>query len=455
MKKNFLIIFAIAFLLGCGTTPTGSESKKESVVKCRVEHVDWSKKAVIYEVNIRQYTNEGTFKAFMEHMPRLQELGIDILWLMPIHPIGEEKRKGTLGSYYSVKDYKGINPEFGSEEDFQDLVDKAHELGMYVILDWVANHTAWDHQWMKDHPGFYAKDSTGNNYGPFDWTDVAQLDFSQPKLHQHMIDAMEYWVREFNIDGYRCDVAGNVPRKFWDKARKSLDKIKPVFMLAEDEAKHLLLEDAFDMNYGWELHHIINEIAKGNMDVDNLAEYYTKEDSIYPKDCYRLQFITNHDENSWNGTEFERMGNGVRTFAALTFSVPGMPLLYTGQEFGMDKRLEFFEKDVIEYTENDFPEFYKSLISFKKENPLFWNGAAGGNFELLKTGNKHVFAFKRFTDTNEAFAIFNLSGNEEKITVPQGIAGAYKNYFKGESVVMNEGEKLQLAPWEYIVLLEK
>lgn len=454
MKKYLLILSVLIFAFASSCQKPAEQEEKKAVVDCRIDHVDWSKDAVIYEVNIRQYTPEGTFNAFSEQIPRLKELGVDILWLMPIHPIGEKNRKGTLGSYYSVRDYKDVNPEYGSLEDFKALVAKAHENGMYVIIDWVANHTAWDNKWIEEHPEWYATDSTGNFFGPFDWSDVAQLNYENTELQRGMIEALEYWVSEADIDGYRCDVAGMVPRPFWDNARTALNAIKPVFMLAEDEANHGLLEDAFDINYGWHLHHIMNEIAKGNDDVNTLKKYYSVEDSIYPKDCYRMQFITNHDENSWNGTEFERMGDGVKTFAVMSFTVPGMPLLYTGQEYGMTKRLEFFEKDEVTYEESDFPEFYKSLIDLKKGNSLFWNGTAGGDFKILNTGNDKVFAFMRYTQDKEAFVILNLSAEKQEIVIPENIAGAYTDYFGGGSKVLNGGDKSELEPWSYNVYIE-
>lgn len=454
MKKYLIILSVLTaiFTIACQTQPESQQS--QTVVQSNVKHVEWSKDAVIYEVNIRQYTEEGTFNAFAEEIPRLKDLGVDILWLMPIHPIGEKNRKGELGSYYSVRDYKAVNPEFGTFEDFKALVTKAHENDMYVLIDWVANHTAWDHKWADDNPDWYAKDSTGNMFGPFDWSDVAQLDYDQPELHRAMIDALEFWVREADIDGYRCDVAGMVPREFWDNARIALDAIKPVFMLAEDEATVVLLEDAFDMNYGWHMHHIMNQIAKGEENVEAIRQYYVVEDSIYPKSCYRMQFITNHDENSWNGTEFERMGDGVKTFAVMSFTIPGMPLIYTGQEYGMTKRLEFFKKDLVTYEENDSPTFYKSLTALKKENPLFWNGEFGGDFKMLDAANEHVFAFMRYTQDKEAFVILNLSGEKQEITIPFGMAGAYTSYFEEGSSVLNEGEKVELEPWAYKVYFE-
>ena len=374
---------------------------------------------------------------------------------MPIHPIGKKNRKGTLGSYYSVKDYKAVNPDFGSLNDFKALVDEAHKQGMYVLIDWVANHTAWDNIWIEEHPEWYAKDSIGEMYYPADWTDVVQLNYEVEELHIAMIDALKYWVTETDIDGYRCDVAGMVPVEFWNRARIALDIIKPVFMLAEDEQSYNLMEKAFDMNYGWHMHHIMNQIAQGKDSVPVLKEYFAKYDTIFSKDVYRMNFITNHDENSWNGTVFDRMGDGAETFAVMSFTIPGMPLIYTGQEAGLAKRLEFFEKDEVDWSNTEYTDFYKSLTRLKKENTVFWNGNVGGDMKLLCAKNNKVFAFKRFNGTEEVFVLLNLSDKAQEIILPEGLSGAYTEYFKGKLELLNAGEKATLEAWEYKVLLSK
>ncbi|MBN2486272.1 MAG: alpha-amylase [Bacteroidales bacterium] len=453
-KLNFVFVLVLAFLFSCNTGKN-KETIAKVAVETRVKHTGWSKNAVIYEVNVRQYTPEGTFNAFAAHIPRLKDLGVDILWIMPIHPVGEKNRKGTLGSYYSVRDYTAVNPEYGTIDDFKNLVSVAHNNGMYVLLDWVANHTAWDHKWMEENPDWYKKDSTGKPFAPFNWTDVVQLDYDNAGLRAEMTEALKFWVRETNIDGYRCDVAGMVPVDFWENARKELDHIKPVFMLAEDEGTPLLLENAFDMNYSWSMHHIMNHIAQGKAGLDDIKNYYAIEDSIYSKDCYRLQFITNHDENSWSGSEFERMGGAVKTFAVMSFTIPGMPLIYTGQEVGMEKRLGFFDKDEVPFLQNEYFAFYQSLIKLKKENEVFWNGASGGEMEILDAGNNAVFAFNRTNPMKDAFVILNLSAEPQVYIVPKGMAGAYTDYFSEESVVLNEGEESHLVSWAYKVFLEK
>lgn len=287
LLKNikFISIFLLSLLILSFSCQ--NKDKKNTVDTEGVTHTEWSKNAIIYEVNVRQFTPEGTFIEFEKHLPRLKEMGVDILWLMPINPIGKKNRKGSLGSYYSVKDYKAVNPEFGNMDDLKNLVKKAHDLGMYVILDWVANHTAWDNKMIVDHPEWYTKDSAGNFVSPFDWTDVVDLNYENKALRDYMTGALKFWVEEADIDGYRCDVAGMVPVEFWDRARAELDKIKTVFMLAEaEEVKHH--KNAFDMSYAWEFHHIMNEIAKGNKNANDAAEYFIKNDSVYPEDAYRM-----------------------------------------------------------------------------------------------------------------------------------------------------------------------
>jgi glycosidase len=304
-------------------------------------HPAWAKNAVMYELNTRQFTPEGTLAAAAGQLPRLKELGVDVVWLMPVHPIGVAERKGTLGSYYAISDYKAINPEFGTMDDFKAFVARAHELGLKVIMDWVANHTSPDALWSGNRD-WYRRDSLGNFLVMFDWTDIAPLDYTKPDMREAMTDAMLFWVRETGIDGYRCDVAHEVPVDFWEDAVAQLQNVRPdIFMLAEAE-KPELNRRAFDAYYGWELHHIMNGIARGERRADTLWTFYKTLQSRFPEGSVSLNFTSNHDENSWNGTEFERMGDAAPAMAALSYLVPGMPLIYNGQEVGFDRRLAFF-----------------------------------------------------------------------------------------------------------------
>lgn len=421
--------------------------------KSFVEHVDWSKNATIYEVNVRQYSEAGTFNAFAESLPQLKEMGIDILWLMPIHPIGVKNRKGTLGSYYAVKDFKAVNPEFGTLEDLKSLVDKAHNLGLHVIIDWVANHAAWDNVLVETNPEYFTKDSLGNFTPPVeDWSDVIDFNYDNKELRDYMIGALKYWVEEADIDGYRCDVAGMVPIEFWNKARKELDEIKPVFMLAEWESPEMH-EHAFDMTYAWDLHHLMNEIAQGEKYTDDLDQYFKDEHKEYPGNAYRMVFTSNHDENSWNGTVFERMGDAAEAMLVLAATIEGMPLVYSGQEAGLDKRLDFFEKDIINWKEHKFFELYKKLFELKKNNKALWNGEYGGKINKIKNGNdKNIYSFVREKDGDKVFVIINLSPENQTAKLNnRSIVGNYKNIISGETVSLNGSEEYNLAPWAYIV----
>jgi glycosidase len=460
MKKHFLKLIFIAFVLSsffsCQyVTHTEDVKKKTHVVETLVEHEDWTESAVIYEVNIRQYTPEGTIQAFIEQMPRLKGLGVDILWLMPIFPVGEKNRKGSLGSYYSVKDYLSVNPEFGTMEDMDDLIKEAHGLDMYVILDWVANHTAWDNPIIDQHPDWYKKDSVGKIISPYDWTDVAQLNYENKELRNYMVDAMKFWVEEEDVDGFRCDVAGLVPCNFWDSARVVLSETKSIFMLAEDESNNCLVENAFDMNYAWELHHIMNNIAKGTMTTKDLKTYFHKQDSIYDPSVYRMNFTSNHDENSWSGTESERLGDASEVFALLTFTVPGMPLIYSGQETGMNKRLRFFDKDTINWTDSKWDGIYSGFIKMKKKHSVFWNGAFGGSMEVLEVkGSKQVFAFERKGEVENAVVMMNFSDKEVEFKLKnKKLSGKYFDYFAGDAAIIKE--PIILQPYGYIVLIEE
>lgn len=448
-KNLFFIPLLALALFAC------QPAVKPTVIPAHIP--EWTKNAVIYEVNIRQYTPEGTFKAFETHLPRLKELGVDVLWLMPIHPISEKNRKGSLGSYYSVKDYKAVNPEFGTMDDFKALVNKAHEMGFKVIIDWVANHTGWDNQWIVDHKDWYTQDSLGNVIPPNpDWSDIADLNFDSQPMRRAMIDAMDFWVRETNIDGFRCDVAWGVPQDFWEAATASLDSIKQVYMLAEDEDHPGLLEKAFESNYAWKLHHIVNEVAQGKKTAADIQKYYTDSVSKYAPGSFPMQFITNHDENSWAGSEYERMGEAVKTLATLTFTIEGIPLIYSGQEAGLKKRLLFFEKDTINWSNLDMQKFYQSLVSLKKNNVALWNGVAGGPKKFVETSApQQVLAFTREKDGNQVLAIFNLSAQPVEATIQLLQAGDYKEYFSGEEKTFEKGSTIKLEQWGYQVFVSK
>ncbi len=412
---------------------------------------DWAKNSTIYEVNIRQFSKEGTFKSFQQHLPRLKELGVDILWLMPINPIGKLNRKGTLGSYYSVKDYVDINPEFGTKEDFKTLVDEIHNHGMHVIIDWVANHTAWDNKWVKTNPEFYTKDSSGNFVPPVpDWSDVIDLNYDNKELWKEMISALKYWVSEFDIDGYRCDVAGMVPIEFWNEVRTELDKIKPVFMLAEWDTPEMH-KFAFDMTYDWDLHKIFNGVYAKERNSSDIIKHILNDQKKYPDYAYRMQFTSNHDENSWNGTEYERLGKAAEVFAVLTYVIPGMPLIYNGQEIGFNKRLEFFEKDSIIWKENKFEKLYKNLNELKEKNKALWAGIESGSVDFINNNND-ILIIRRSKENKEVIGFFNLTEKEtEANTRLEKVSGVYISFNNDQQIELNGNFQLKLKPWSYII----
>ena len=460
MKKNSAIkvtaglILALILLAGCNERK-GSADPYEPKPYVKLQHPEWSKDATIYQINTRQFTREGTFRAAEHHLPRLRELGIDIVWLMPINPIGAKFRKGMLGSPYSIRDYYGINPEFGTLEDFKHFVQAAHELGMHVIIDWVAAHSSWDNALVDEHPEWYQKDWQGQLTSPefWDWWDTVDFDYNQPGLRRYMTNAMKYWVQEADIDGFRCDVVYNVPLDFWNKLRKELDSVKPVFMLAEWEGRDIHAE-AFDASYAFKQNRDLQDIVQGKRDgINRLVEYYAWQFGGYPRDAYRLTHVTNHDLNAWDGTQFELFGDALEMAIVLSVVNDGMPMIYNGQEAGSDKMLKFFDKDEIEWREHPIGDLYKKLFKLKHETTALWNGAAGAPMiRVFNTDLGHVFSFVRQDDNSGVFAVFNISPDLRSVTFSNGPAfGDYTDFFADSSVTIDSTTELALRPWGFKV----
>ena len=398
----------------------------------------WSRRAVIYEVNVRQFTPEGTIAALQQHLPRLRRLGVDILWLMPVQPIGRKNRKGSLGSYYSIADYRGVNPAFGTASDFRSLVNAAHRQGMKVVLDWVPNHSAFDHPWITRHKDYYVTRADGtvinardNEGRDTDWTDVAELNYDNPAMRSAMIADMRWWLETMGIDGFRCDVAGGVPMDFWRDARRELLRSRPgLFMLAEAEDPRM--HEVFDMTYAWQLHHLLNDITQGKQSTGALDAYFAKDDSLYGPGAYRMTFTSNHDENSWNGTEFERMGiNHLPAFVVASTSRRSMPLLYTGQEASMNKRLRFFEKDTVDWNGPSLAEFYRAMFALKHRHAALANGAWGGAQHVERTdGGERVYAFSRTRGANTVLVAVNFGDAPARATLESfSRPGRYTDWF--------------------------
>jgi alpha-amylase len=476
----FILGATLLFILSCREKQVVTESPTTAWEKPRVP--DWHKNATIYEVNLRHFTKENTFKSFEAHIPRLKEMGIDILWFMPIQPISVKNRKGELGSPYSIGDYYKTNPDYGTMDDFKSMVKAIHDAGMYIIIDWVPNHTGWDNPWITEHPDWYTQDKNGNIIDPIDyntgkswgWTDVADLNYDNAEMRIGMIDALKFWINETGIDGYRMDVAHGVPVDFWAQCADSLYKIKPIYMLSEGEVPAIVNNGTFISDYGWEMHHTLNEIAayqgasrikganvvQGNvkegekviekktaLDIDAVL---AKKASEYQKG-YQMQFTSNHDENSWADTEFARMGDGHKAFAVLTATFNGFPLIYTGQESAMDKKLEFFKKDEVPWGDYKYAPFYKTLFDLKHRNKALWNGEHGGPLVKVKTGNdENIYAFTREKDGDKVLLIINLSSKAQKAKISP-VPGRFTDVFSKTQKEFKAEETIELKPWEYFV----
>jgi len=460
MKK---IIFLTTILLIFSSCGKNIDSEK---IKINV------KNAIIYEVNIRQYSEQGTFDDFTKDIPMLKELGVNIIWVMPIFPISKTKRKATggdfayliedkekrdkmLGSYYAVSDYGKINPEFGTIDDFRNLVDTAHENGMYVILDWVPNHTGWDHEWITTNPEYYTQNENGEIIDPINpdsgeswgWADVADLNYDNKNMRSEMIDEMLYWIKDENIDGFRCDVASAVPLDFWEEAISKIRDEKDVFMLAEAEDPELVKgKRLFDMVYAWERHHIFNKMANEENAIEIWDKIMEKESERFESDDILMSFVTNHDENSWNGTIRERMGDASELLTALSYISPGMPLIYSGQEYDLDHRLLFFEKDEIPKTKKIMWPLLQKLGKLKKENPALHTGIDASNYKKMNVANPEILAFERSKGTDSVIFLGNFSKNSQEMN---NIFSGSFNYFNN---VIENSEKLVFEPWGFKIL---
>jgi alpha-amylase len=421
---------------------------------------DWINTTNVYEVNLRQYTSEGTFNAFAKELPRLKEMGVETLWFMPITPIAQKEMKGTLGSYYACSDYTSINPEFGNLADFKNLVKLAHSMGLKVIIDWVANHTGWDHVWTKTQPGYFKMDAATNNFKiASGMDDIIELNYKNPALRKAMIDAMRFWITECDIDGYRCDLAFWVELDFWLEARTELEKTKTLFWLAEnDPLEHADYFKAFDACYTWAWMHKTEEFYKKNQDKSMLDSILQQYDTICASTNIPLWFTSNHDENSWNGSEYEKYGDMAKALAVFSFTWNGMPMIYSGQELPNTKRLKFFDKDVIEWDgKYELLEFYKILLTLKKNNSaLRAADAAVTTYLLTTTADKSILAFLRKNGSNEVLVFINFSQQKINFHINDAyLTGEFINVFNKEEKDFTAEKYIELAPWDYKVFEKK
>jgi glycosidase len=454
MKRFLLILTAATVVTGCNTD-TAKQKPESNKMEETFTPVPWAHHTNIYEVNTRQYTAEGTFNAFAKELPRLKDMGVQTIWFMPVTPISSENRKGSLGSYYACSDYMAINPEFGTLEDFKTLVKEAHAIGLKVIIDWVANHTGWDHVWTKTNPDFYTKNEQGGFRPPFpEWGDVIDLDYDNAELQLAMIEAMKFWVKECDLDGFRCDMAHLVPVNFWKEARARLDSIKPLFWLAEteDPAYH----DAFDVSYAWKLLHKMEQYWRKETDIRGLDSVLKEYTAAFPPSALQAFFTSNHDENSHSGSEYERMGDAAKPFAVFCATWNSVPLIYSGQELPLiNKRLQFFERDPIPWTgKNELHDFYKALLNLRATHPAMRAGDVSVTTSRVQTNkDDKIFAYTRKKENREVLVILNLSGEDNlQFEIPGAeINGSYKNIFTDAPRDLSSQKTFQIKSWGWLV----
>ena len=427
--------FAVALVLalaGCDQS-AGAPSEYEPSPYLKIAPPQWSADAVIYQMNTRQFTAEGTFSAAMDHLPRLADMGVDIVWLMPIHPIGEVERKGPMGSPYAVKDYRAVNPDLGTEEDFRAFVEAAHSNGLKVILDWVANHSAWDNPHTATNPDWYTRNPEGEMMPPegTDWSDVADFDYSNSELREYMTESLTYWVREFDIDGYRADVAGYVPLDFWETRD--------------------LHARAFDATYAWGWKEAMQQLVNDGSGAGAMRGYYAAQKTTWPHAAYRMVYTDNHDQNSWDGVASDIYGPAYEAAIALSFTGPGIPLVYNGQESDLDRQLSFFDKDEITWRAGRYDGLLRRLIALKTEERALWNGEFGAPMiEVPNSASDDVLAFVRGEGAERVFAIFNLSPRTQDVSFELARHhGSFRDAMTGDTVSFANGDTVSLGAWDY------
>lgn len=453
--RQFLLLSALcAVLMGCKTTTNVTENKK--TIMTQAPSNDWMHNTNIYEVNVRQFSPEGTFGAVEKELPRLKEMGVKTLWFMPITPIAQKNKKGPLGSYYAAADYTSINPEFGNLEDFKHLVNVAHQMGFKVIIDWVANHTGWDHTWTKTNPDFYLIDPKTNDFQiASGMDDIIELDYKNEKMRQAMIDAMKFWVRETDIDGFRCDLASWVEVDFWQQARPEVEKLKPLFWLGEfDELENPEYGKVFDASYTWKWMHLTREFYQKKLPLSDLSNLLNQYSAI-GNNSMRAWFTTNHDENTWNGTEYEKYGNLAKGLAVFSATWNGVPLMYNGQELPMKtKRLEFFEKDPIPWTgNNELHNFYKTLLEMKSRNSALLGGKDAAVTNMFQTNAPDkILAYQRKNEKSEVVVLLNMSAEKVDLSLTdENLQGIYKSAFSNVVLNVDQFKNVTLYPYEYLV----
>ncbi len=461
MFKKTLIttisIIVFSLILSCGESPKKDQpTTQENVAeKTSVKNVDWAKNMVMYEVNLRCFSEAGTFKEFEKHLPRIKAMGVTTLWFMPIQPIGEEKIKGNLGSPWAIKDYESINPRMGTIEEFKSLVQKIHEMDMYVLMEWVGNHASWDNVLTKSHPDWFDQDENGGFVPPRpDWEDVIEVNYENKELSAYMQNEILRWVKETDIDGFRFDVAGMMPTKFWEDLKPKLDEVKPLFVFTDGNEIELT-DNALDMIYNYDFIDIMTNVSQGKSGVSDIKKFLDNENEKYAKDAFKLYFTSGHVPNSFHGSVFERLGDAVPTFAVLNATLDGIPLVYGGQEAGLNKRLSFYDKDEITWKEHEFYGLYQKLFQLRKTNQALWAGESGGKIQMIPTAdNDRVMAFYRKKNEDQVICLYNFSDKDQEITVAD-LDGNYTELFSDQKVTVGKSEAMKLGPWGYQVLVKQ
>jgi alpha-amylase len=449
--KSCLFFFVLVSVFTSCKNPPDPMATKVADTAQTDGHPAWITQGNIYEVNVRQYTPEGTFNAFAKNLDRLKDMGVQTLWFMPINPISKTDRKGSLGSYYAVSDYTTVNPEYGNMNDWKALVKQAHEKGFKVIIDWVPNHTGADHYWLKKHPRFYVRDSSGKAISQFDWTDTRKLNFSNAELRDTMISQMNFWVTETGIDGFRCDYAVGPTRGFWKDCIKELKSIKNVFMLAEADSAWLH-EVGFDATYAWPEFNMIKLIAAGKRNASAMDSVIHMTDSSLAKNAIRMFFTSDHDENSWNKADYQTTpGASHAPFAVLTQTMKrSVPLIYSGQEEPVLRAIKFFDKDTIQFKKMGREGFYKKLLTLHNSN-----AALGANASFTRINTKaddKIYAYAREMNGKKVVVILNLSKNPQIFTIDNVLVdGSATEIFSGNKETLKSGKSFNLAAWGYLV----
>lgn len=466
-----LLVLVLVVLLGLRKRLQKQQTPTTPSVYYDFKSPDWVKNASIYQVNIRQFSKEGTLNAVAKDLARIKDLGTDIIWLMPFYPICERNKKcdegstpeNCLGSPYAPYDFEAIHPKIGSFDDFRAFMKQAHDLGLKVILDFVPNHTGWDSKWMLEHPEWYVKKADGSimpvtsDQGE-EWADIAQLDFRNTELREAWMQAHEFWVKNFDIDGFREDCAWGISVDYWLELRQRLDAIKPVYMLAEDEVHGFEQFDVcFETNYGWGTHHFLKQIVQDKAPASALHRHTEGIKQRHGNRGWQMNFTQNHDENTWHGSEYDLFGAGADCYTALCFTIEGMGLIYNGQEVSMNQRLSFFGKDEIDWSGTSRAAFFKALTGLKKHNKALWNGRNGGFIEKIPTNHDDkVYAFKREKDGDKVIGIFNMKNVSVELELQgSSFVGGYKDLMSGQNTPLSIGASFSLKPYEFHILTNK